>query len=102
MIHGAGPHEPLAAASLGGVDYVYGKSDPNGEHMADISSSKILSYESSLEPGDRFEVSAADAHLLIPEALSALGAAIEVLEDEHGQPLPLTPDATGRRLGLSE
>jgi SNF2 family DNA or RNA helicase len=69
--------------------------------MADISPSKTLSYEGRLEPGDRFEVSAVNAQLLLPEALSALGASVDVLEDEHGQSLPLTATGPGR-LGLPE
>src|SRR6476646_8719224 len=70
--------------------------------MADISTSKTPAYESSLEPGDRFEASAANAQLLVPEALSALGASIDVLEDEQGHSLPLTRDAAGRVVKLPD
>src|SRR5947209_2291478 len=62
--------------------------------MAGGFSSGTLTYESSLELGDRFAVTTDAGRLLIPEALSALGASVDTLEDEQGRAYPVQPDDT--------
>jgi SNF2 family DNA or RNA helicase len=46
--------------------------------------------EGVLEPGDRFELLAAGAGLLLPETLAINRVPVEVIEDEHGQPVDFT------------
>ena len=70
--------------------------------MAETSSSRTLAFESTPEPGDRFEAAAGSGRLVIPESLAGLGLSVDVLEDEQGRPLAVTPEAAGRTLGLPE
>ncbi len=66
--------------------------------MAGVFSSGAIPNESSQEPGDRFEVTSDGGRLLLPDALSGLGASLTTLEDEHGRTLAGTLDVGGRSL----
>ena len=71
--------------------------------MANIhSTSEALPYEATPEPGDRFEAAVADGRLAVPEAVSALGLSLDVVEDEQGRPLAVKPDPAGEGLILPE
>jgi SNF2 family DNA or RNA helicase len=57
----------------------------------------ISAAETALEPGDRFEIAVppdvrATGRLPLPEALRDSGLPIQVVEDEHGRPLPAAWD----------
>jgi SNF2 family DNA or RNA helicase len=61
------------------------------------------SSETTLEPGDRFEVEdAGGGKLLLPESLAGLGVSLDVLEDEQGRSLPMTLDTLGHSLLLPD
>jgi SNF2 family DNA or RNA helicase len=66
------------------------------------STSGPLFPESTLEPGDRFEVSSAAGRLGLPDILAALGLAVTALEDAQGRPLAVVPDESGHGLILPE
>ena len=68
--------------------------------MVAMPSSRSDVPEPGLEPGDRFEVLAADpaGRLAPPRGPRAGGFAIERLEDDAGRPLEMAIDPTGRRL----
>jgi SNF2 family DNA or RNA helicase len=51
-----------------------------------------------LEPGDRFEIVAADERLTLPEFLQANPATLVTLEDPGGQPLPFQRDVSSTSL----
>ena len=51
-----------------------------------------------LEPGDRFEIVAANERLTLPEFLQANPTALVILEDPGGQPLPFQRDASSTSL----
>ncbi|MGH7171986.1 MAG: DEAD/DEAH box helicase [Gemmataceae bacterium] len=51
-----------------------------------------------LEPGDRFEIVAADERLTLPEFLQTNPATLVLLEDPSGQPLPFERDASSTSL----